>query len=153
MLHMFEDYLDRLQALHADIQRALEGLPQEALDWSPSTDMNSLAVLAVHTAGAERYWIGDVAGQDASGRDRDAEFQTKGLDVAALTARLDAALAHSRSVLDKLTVADMDARRSAPRDGKEYTVAWALLHALEHAAIHLGHMQIVRQLWDRRQET
>ena len=29
-------------------------------------------------------------------------------------------------------------------------VAWALLHALEHTAIHLGHMQIMRQLWEQR---
>jgi len=28
-------------------------------------------------------------------------------------------------------------------------VAWALLHALDHTAQHLGHMQITRQLWDQ----
>ena len=33
-------------------------------------------------------------------------------------------------------------------DAREFTVAWCLLHALEHSAVHLGHMQIVRQLWE-----
>jgi len=151
MLPMLKDYFDRLQALHADIQRTIEGLPQDALDWSPGPDMNSLAVLAVHTAGAERYWIGDVAGQDPSGRDRAAEFRTQGMDAAALTARLDAALAHSRAVLEGLTLSDLDALRPSSRDGREYTIAWALAHALGHTAVHVGHMQIIRQLWDQRQ--
>lgn len=151
MLPMLKDYFDRLQALHADIQRTIEGLPQDALDWSPGPDMNSLAVLAVHTAGAERYWIGDVAGQDPSGRDRAAEFRTQGMDAAALTARLDAALAHSRAVLEELTLSDLDALRPSSRDGREVTVAWALAHALGHTAVHVGHMQIIRQLWDQRQ--
>jgi len=26
-------------------------------------------------------------------------------------------------------------------------VAWALAHALEHTALHLGHIQIGRELW------
>ncbi len=151
MQSLIVSYIDRLEVLHTDIRRTIEGLSREALDWSPGPDMNSLAVLAAHTAGAERYWVGDVAGQDASGRDRDAEFRTKGLDVDALTTRLNAALEHSRRVLENLTVADIDARRISPRDGKEYTVAWALMHALEHTAIHLGHMQIVRQMWEHRQ--
>ncbi len=150
MIPLLESYLDRLQALHADVQRTIDGLPQDALDWSPGADMNSLAVLAVHVAGAERYWIGDVAGQEPSGRDRAAEFRTKNVDVSELTARLDAALTHSRGVLDRLILADLEAKRTAPRDGKEYGVTWALAHALEHTAIHLGHMQIVRQLWDQR---
>ena len=67
----FEDYLDCLEALHAAAGRAIEGLTQAALDWSPDPDANSLCVLAVHLAGAERYWIGDVVGRDPSGRDRD----------------------------------------------------------------------------------
>lgn len=151
MLPVLIDYLDRLQALHADMHHALDGLSQAALDWSPGPDMNSLAVLAVHSAGAERYWIGDVAGRDPSERDRAAEFHTRGLDAAALTARLDATFAHSRTVLEGLTSSELEALRPSSRDGRGVTVAWALAHALEHTAVHVGHMQIVRQLWDQRQ--
>nr|MBC8492461.1 DUF1572 family protein [Chloroflexota bacterium] len=53
MLSILEDYWERLQALHADIERTIAGLPQAALDWAPGPEMNSLAVLAVHVAGAE----------------------------------------------------------------------------------------------------
>jgi hypothetical protein len=28
-------------------------------------------------------------------------------------------------------------------------MAWSLLHAQEHMAIHVGHIQIMRQMWDQ----
>jgi hypothetical protein len=31
------------------------------------------------------------------------------------------------------------------------TAGWALNHALAHTALHIGHAQITRQLWDARQ--
>ncbi len=146
----FEEYLERLEALHAAAGRSIEGLPQAALDWAPGPDMNSLCVLVVHLAGAERYWIGDVVGRDPSGRDRDAEFRAQGLDAAALKERLADALAHARGVLEALTLADLAALRVSPRDGRTYTVAWALAHALTHTALHVGHMEVTRQLWEQR---
>ena len=145
MLSILEDYLERLQALHAGIERTIEGLPQAALDWVSGPDMNSLAVLAVHVAGAERYWIGDVVGGEPSGRDRAAEFRTHDLDGAALKACLAAALAHSQAVLEELTLPDLEATYVSPRDERQFTGAWCLAHALEHTALHLGHMQITRQ--------
>lgn len=148
MISVLEDYLERLQALHTDIERTIAGLLLPALDWVPGPDMNSLGVLAVHVAGAERYWIGDVVGRDPSGRDRAAEFRARGLDAAGLKARLADTLAHSQAVLEGLTLPDMEATRVSPRDGRQFTVAWCLAHALEHTALHLGQMQMTRQLWE-----
>lgn len=101
MQPFFEEYLDRLEELHDDVRRTIAGLPQEALDWAPGLDMNSLGVLAVHLAGAERYWIGDVVGRDLSGRDRDAEFRARGLGAAALSERLNGAEAFSNPVSER----------------------------------------------------
>lgn len=144
-------YLDRLTSLHGSIEEAITGLPVEALDWQPGPDMNSLTILIVHLAGAERYWIGDVAGQVDSGRDRDAEFRATGLDVAALKQRLDDTLAACRDMVAAMTVEDLAAQRASPRDGRTYSAAWALAHALEHTGTHLGHIQIIRQLRDQRE--
>jgi uncharacterized damage-inducible protein DinB len=151
MVELFAAYLDRLEELHRDINSAVAGLPAEALNWSPGPEMNSLAVLAAHTAGAERYWIGDMIARDDSRRDRAAEFRVQVGSAQALIDELNAALAHSRGVLEQLTLAALDEKRRSPRDGDEVTVAWALTHALEHTAIHVGHMQIIRQLWEQRQ--
>lgn len=147
MLEMLTTYFNRLEELHRDLNRALEGLPAEALNWSSGPEMNSLAVLAAHTAGSERYWIGDVVARDDSQRDRAAEFRIQAGSAAELIARLDAALAHSRSVLERLTLSDLDEKRTEPPQQREVTVAWALFHALEHMAVHLGHMQLMHDLW------
>jgi uncharacterized damage-inducible protein DinB len=144
-----EDYLERLQALHREVEAAIAGLPQPGLDWTPDPQANSIAVLVVHLAGAERYWIGDVGLSQPSGRDRAAEFQVSGLSVADLTARLEAAGAYARSVLRDLKMADLEVQRVSPRDGRLFHTGWALLHALEHTAIHLGHIQLTRQLWEQ----
>jgi len=152
MLRPFDDYLDRFQMLHAEMESAIEGLPVKALDWSPGPHMNSLCALVVHAAASQRYWIGDVVGQDPSGRNREAEFRAHGMSAVMLKSRLDETLAHTRSVLAELALQDLETPRASPRDGRRFTVAWALAHALEHTAIHVGHVQITRQLWDQRQE-
>ncbi len=148
MLPIFADFLDRLEAMHAAIEKAVAGLPLEALDWRPGLEMNSIAVLVAHTAGAERYWIGDVAGQEPSGRVREAEFEVAGVETAVLLTRLQDVLTHSRTVLESLTLADLEQERVSPRDGRVFTVGWALLHGLEHTALHTGHIQMTRQMWD-----
>jgi uncharacterized damage-inducible protein DinB len=145
----YADYLERLQDVHREMDKSLAGLSQAAVDWSPGPEMNSLGVLAAHTAGAERYWIGDVVGRDPSQRVREHEFETAGMGAAALQARLAQALAHSQQVLARLTLADLGEERHASRHDRNYTVAWALLHALDHTAEHMAHMQMVRQLWEQ----
>jgi uncharacterized damage-inducible protein DinB len=147
-----EESLNTFQTLHAEIGRAIEGLPQTALDWVPGPEMNSLAVLIVHVAGAERYWIGDVIAGEPSDRDRPAEFRTSGLDVETLKGRLAGSLAYVRGVLERLTLQDLETTRISPRDSRQFTVAWCLTHALAHTATHMGHIQLTRQLWDQRQQ-
>ena len=149
MLSILEAHLSLLESLHKRMVEALAGLPPEALDWTPGPEMNPMGVLAAHVAGSMRYWIGDIAGNEPSDRNRVAEFETQQVGAPALIARLDAALAHSRSVLERLSLEDLNARRFSPRHGEEYGVSWALLHALEHTAVHVGHIQLTRQLWEQ----
>ena len=149
----FQEYLERLTALHQDTLKAIDGLPAEALDWTPlsnsSAETNSINVLITHFCGAERYWIGDVGLGDLSSRVRVAEFQVKGMSVDDLIARINTATEYARTALEKFSFDDLEAERKSPRDGHVFTVGWALLHAMEHTAIHLGHIQITRQLWDQ----
>jgi uncharacterized damage-inducible protein DinB len=147
MSEVFAAYLKQLEVLHRDFTHALEGLSVEALNWSPGPEVNSLAALAAHTAGSERYWIGDVIARDDSHRDRDAEFRTQANNAEELIARLEASLAHSRGVVQSLTLIEIEEAR-VTNDQREVTVAWALVHALEHVAIHVGHAQLMRQWWD-----
>lgn len=143
-------YSERLAALHDAMDQTLAGLPPEALAWSPGAEMNSLAVLAVHVAGAERYLIGEVVGGEPSGRVRATEFATTGGEADALRAGLAAALAHSQAVLARLDPDDLGRTSHSPQHQQTYTVAYALLRALDHMAEHVGHMQMARQLWEQR---
>ena len=153
MQTFFKDYLDLLQDCHNYILEALEGLPPAALDWTPGHEMNSISVLVVHLTGAERYWIGDIAAQDPTERDRDAEFRVHGVEMDFLKKRLADNLEYARNTLDQMSLQDLEASRVRPSDGREFTVAWALLHALDHASLHLGQIQLTRQLWEQSSKT
>ena len=149
MQTFFESYLELLQDCHNGILQAIEELPPEALEWVPGQDMNSIAVLLAHITGSVRYWIGDIAAQESSNRDRAAEFRVRGVEADVFRKRLADNLEYARSVLDKMNLQDLESMRVSPDNEREYTVAWALLHALEHATSHLGQIQITRQLWEQ----
>jgi uncharacterized damage-inducible protein DinB len=152
MNKFLEDYLDRLGDLHDDCKLAIGGLPQDALDWKPSPSMNSIGVLIIHLIGAERYWFGDFIMKEPSGRNRDQEFQTTGLDHLDLTHKLDDSLAYIQKSLDKLTIQELEEVRISPRDGRRFTIGWAIFHVLKHTALHLGHIEITRHMWEMRLE-
>ena len=146
-----EAMLEHFRELHNEALKAMDVLPAEALDWSPGPEMNSISVLIMHISGSERYWVGDVVRGDPSFRNREAEFQTRGMDVAALKQRLLDLDAYEAAALEPLRVRDMESFKVSPRDGRSVTVAWALLHALEHTAVHVGHIEVLTQQWKLRQ--
>jgi hypothetical protein len=150
----FQDYIDRLAALHQGVLAAIESLSTEALDWiplaSPINEMNSINVLVTHLTGAERYWIGDVALGEISGRIREAEFRVRGKSTMDLAVLINTATEYAQSAVTKLSLEDLTVERTSSRDGRVFTVGWALMHALEHTALHLGHIQVTRQLWDEK---
>ncbi|MBC7879181.1 MAG: DinB family protein [Anaerolineales bacterium] len=149
MQTFFTEYIKVLEECHNDILSAIDGLSPEAMDWTPGDDMNSISVLVFHTTGSVRFWIGDIAAQESSNRDREAEFQAKGMDVDVLKKRLSDNIEYARVTLDKFTIQDLETIRTMP-DGRQPTVAWALLHALEHATLHLGQIQMNHQLWEQK---
>jgi uncharacterized damage-inducible protein DinB len=134
-------------------------LPAEALNWRPleGDETNSLAVLATHIAGAEHFWIAEVVGGHPPTRDRDAEFATQASDASELVRLLEDTGAETREVFATLTEADpscppgqgLDGTRQAR--GRTISVRWCILHVIDHTALHLGHMQLTYQLWNRGQ--
>jgi uncharacterized damage-inducible protein DinB len=147
MRKFYRAMLDELSGLHAEIVKAIDELPPEALDWVPGSDMNSLSVLAVHTTGAERFWIGDVVKGDPSFRNRDAEFRVQGMTAEALKQRIADLDLYEAAAFETLSLRDLDGMRVNPRDGKQVSVAWALLHPLQHTGQHVGHIEILKQQW------
>jgi uncharacterized damage-inducible protein DinB len=151
MQSFFTNYLNTLLELHAEIRAAVKGLPQNALNWIPGANMNSLHVLVIHLIGAERYWIGDVIVGEPSGRDRESEFMVQGLSEYELVQKLGEIENYIEKALEPLVLQDLDEQRISPRNGRAVTLGWALCHALKHTALHVGHIQITRQLWEQQQ--
>jgi hypothetical protein len=65
--------------------------------------------------------------------------------------RLNQSLEYIRSVLERLTTENIASLRDFR--GRERSVAWILDHALKHTATHMGHIQLMRQLWELYGET
>jgi hypothetical protein len=91
--------------------------------------------------------FGEVIGGQNIHRDRDAEFLAKGLTPAELTQRLNDSLKYIEAALEGLTLADLE--RKCMFRTREVTVGWVIGHSLKHTATHLGHIQVMRDLWEQ----
>ena len=150
MLPECVNYANMLDDLRGQIAKLIADLPAEALNWRPIDGQddhttNSLAVMAAHVAGAEHFWIQEVAAGQPPTRDRPAEFVTEVDSPEPLLEKLEATGQETREVLAGLTAADLDSSRQV-RD-RAVPMRWAILHVIDHTALHLGHMQITYQLW------
>ncbi len=149
----FADYLERLENLQHRLHKEVQDLSAETMDWSPgpamNPKMNSVAVLLAHITGVLHEGIA-IALDQPPGRVREQEFQTRGVHGAEMLRRLDAVLDYARAALPRLGLEDLGKERK-DEDGA-ITCGWALLHALEHAYLHLGHLQLTCQMWRQREK-
>ena len=135
-----------------DVLAQIKDISREDLN-RPLTlpETNTLFALATHLVGAGEFWVLVVAGGRSIPRDRSAEFRATG-SLADLTARYERWIAGVHEVLDALAPDQMERRvdlsryRSSPSGSEEVSVREALLHAVEHSALHSGQIQITRQM-------
>ncbi|HSG25108.1 MAG TPA: DinB family protein [Anaerolineales bacterium] len=145
----FHDLLNRFDALHEDIKKSIHGLSPEALDWMPAGETNSINVLVTHLAAAEKFWAVDIPLGKDSDRERPKEFLVSGLQESELIQILDTTLEELVFAFEKMTVADLEQMRHSKQHQKDMTAGWAILHALEHTAIHVGQIQLTVQILER----
>lgn len=150
MIPEIEQYLARLDNSRNLVADLIRDLPAEALNWRPplpegADPMNSIGVLAVHLAGAEHFWIGENIGGAPPTRDRDAEFAFVAESAEEPLRRLEAVAEETRAVLAPLTAQEMDGTLNVR--GRQLPTRFAIIHIIDHYALHLGHMQITYQLW------
>ena len=146
-----------LRKLVDDIFVQLDGIPEDDLNsWIPRDgmrDVNTFYALAVHTLGAGEFWVLEAAGGRPVDRNRTAEFSATGT-IAQLRDRYDRWLEATADVFDTIddaTLASVYHRPDSPERGMwaiSRTRAECIAHAMEHTGIHLGHLQLQRQLWD-----
>jgi uncharacterized damage-inducible protein DinB len=130
----------------------LRELPEELLNREiPIPEANTLFALATHLVGSGEFWVLVMAGGRAIPRDRDAEFRASGT-YADLEGRYTRWIAEVGSVLSALPTDTLESSAEPPAEyrgsvgQKPLTVRDCVLHALEHTALHLGHIQLTRSM-------
>lgn len=138
------------RSLDAIVQLVAESDPA-ALNWQPpAADGNSIYVLAVHILGAAGEGLLSLAGDFAGGRDRDAEFRAAGESAEFVTERWSALAEQLGGLLSSITTEQLNAQYDHPRYGS-VTRLEAMLTVADHAALHLGHAELTRDLWEQSQ--
>lgn len=116
-------------------------------------ESNTLYALATHLVASGEFWVLVLVGGREIARDRPGEFTASG-QAEDLLPRYERWIQGLHEVLDSLPDAQLDAAVTLPAGYELATtsrlqradVRYALLHALEHSALHLGHLQLTRQL-------
>jgi len=146
-------YSRELQSLLARVCGCLDGLDEARLNWRPPIGgANSVYVIASHTLGNARAWVLGIACGQPVRRDRPAEFRASGRDASALVAYAQRLTGEIDAALSALSPSDLERRLIPPPplwgegDPYEISVREALMHVVEHASLHLGQIQLTRDL-------
>jgi len=137
------------------LRTAIQGLPDEAADWVPAPDANSLTVLTIHCVTSARFFFSEGSGSRGSfavyrAGERSAAFASKGASVGDLIALIDKLQPELEAILAKGDAASLEARISwpseSPSEPERLGVDW-LFRATAHLREHVGQAQLTRDLW------
>jgi hypothetical protein len=136
----------------ASIQDCLRGLTDEQMNRVPDLEgANSAFVIGTHALGNARAWVLGIACGQSIVRDRPAELASSG-SFADFDRAASAVCAEIERALRNLDSTDLD-RRFKPSQElwgagelQEVSKRIALADVLEHASMHLGHVQMTRDM-------
>lgn len=145
-------YLAELDSLKKQIRGATEGLNDEAANWHPlPKDTNSIYAILSHLVGSDNFWVRQIIGAQTFKRDRDAEFRASGRlsEILDFWQRISK---ENEEILRKLNSSRLSETRTLPSrpDRGLVTIRWCILRLISHYGIHLGHIQLTRQMWEQR---
>ena len=140
----------------AFLRASVADLPEAALEWKPLPTASTVAVLVVHAVTSTRFFLRAGTGVTVSiteyrANDRASAFQTTGVPKDDLLAMIDAFSAEAESILaggaeDQLSstivMSTTDGLPVPTRNG-----AATIMAAIAHLREHVGHLQLMHDLW------
>ena len=136
-----------LEELRDGVRQLAEPLTDQELYAKPVDPGNSVGHLVLHLVGNLNHFVGAQLGGSGYVRDREREFaEARPPSEAELLARLDAAVAQFRRVVEGLSAEQLAAPHPEARFG---TVYEALVHLVAHFALHRGQMSYIARLVKR----
>jgi hypothetical protein len=127
-------------------RREIALFPDEASLWRVVPGItNPAGTLALHVAGNLRHFVGAVLGGSGYVRDRDAEFNRRGLTRAAVTVELERAEEEIEPAILALTDAALAAPYPVAVGGVTLPTGRFLVHLAVHTGFHLGQAGYLRR--------
>lgn len=131
----------------ASLRKELETYEREEDIWQlPPGISNPAGTLALHLAGNLQHFLGAVLAGTGYVRNRDREFQARGLTRAELLAEVDAAVAAIDRAAPRLTPEVLAAEYPEAVAKVRLNTADFLVHLASHLAYHLGQVDYHRRL-------
>jgi hypothetical protein len=145
------EYAASIRSRFALLEECIGDFPEARLNDRPIPGGNSAWALVEHTIGNARAWILGIALGEERGRDRPGEFASRGDDRDALVAHIHEAANEIDAALARLTPERLAVRLTPARDlwgegtPHEISVRRAVLQVIEHASLHAGQLDGLRE--------
>ena len=153
-LRVHASYIRRIAA---DAVATLQGLTAGQLNWKTGEDgSNTMFAIATHMVAMGEYWVLCLVGGADVVRDRQAEFHAVG-SAAEIVLRLQnwsqacdvICTGLGSEVLAEIARVPVEYLQSGGFGSGALSKRECLVHVVEHSALHLGQLQILRQLVER----
>lgn len=140
----------------AFLRSAIDDLPQAALEWRPLPTANSLSVLVAHSISATRFFLRAGSGYVGSiteyrGGERAAAFTTAGVSKDDLLDLIDRFVDEAKAILGEGTeehiAGDVEMPTTDNLPVPTRNGAGTLMAAVGHLREHVGHVQLMHDLW------
>jgi hypothetical protein len=129
------------------LERELEAYPTEAQIWEAHPALpNTAGTLALHAAGNLLHFIGAILGGTGYVRDRDAEFNRRGVGRDELLAGLRTAREVVTTALPAVPASRLDEWYPLPVASRRVRTGEFLVHLTTHLAYHVGQVDYHRRI-------
>ncbi len=144
MIKEVQDQFELLKAIHATVDKSLEGLSDE--DWvrKPGEGFNTIASIIEHTMLVEQKFLTVVAGHPAE-IDSQATFTAASWDVAKIKDKWSKILDDAKIVLEQINEATLDEPGMKAGIG-DLNKRQVLSYLLVHTAHHRGQIPLLKRL-------
>jgi ADP-ribose pyrophosphatase YjhB (NUDIX family) len=137
--------LERFRDILRQLRRELEGMPRDALHWTPGPETSTIAILVAHVLGSELDTLRRIRGLP-SDRVRATEFERRDEGAEDLLRRIDAAEAELERLAGGLTTEHLAAPSMHATRGTQPGWFW-LIDNYGHQREHLAQLQLTKQMF------